>query len=396
MRLCFIKHGNVTDEWESLKTGSIGDFPDGIVPYIQEFAIIAGNKPTLVLAIGSRNCERVDGSIRLVSLRNHGSHGARYWWEYARALCQIWRKLRAFRPDLTIVLSPSLSLCVASFYHARYGGRVLPALAGIPMAQEANVFHRSAGSLVVRTLRSSRIPVILSRGKAPGRMVREKVGNHKQIWEFWPQYPLDRIRYRKEVEFSRDEKFRIFFVGRVAEEKGIFELLEMAVQLTNVIPSLHVVVIGDGPDREGAELRCRDLRLDGVVTFLGHKPCQELFSYFATGDILVVPTRASFPEGICKACIEGILGGLIPVASSVGGLIDNVDDGETGYLVPADRSDLFVDRILRLYRDPKLRECMRANAQKKREFFLNPPETLVTCVRRFIADHLPTDGVPFA
>ena len=384
MRFCFVKHGEVTLEWKSLKSGNVGDFPDGLVPYIQEFAGIAGQEPALVLAIGSTDLELVDGNVRVVTIRGLGQRGIKFWFDHFRGLWRMWRELVRFRPDLSIVLTPDLKICVAWVYHTWHGGQVLPALAGTPLPQSPGRFARIVGNLVLRTLNSPRVPVVLSRGCAPGRMVREKLGDHKEIWEFWPQYPRAQVESREEVELSQDGRFRVFFVGRIIREKGIFEVLEMAMSLRKEIPSLHVVVIGDGPDRQEAEQRCRELNLEGVVTFLGHKPAKMLFSYFATGEVLVVPTHASFPEGTCKACIEGVLGGLIPVASSVGGLVDNVDDGVTGYLVPASRTDLFVERILHLYRNPELRAQMRNNAEKKRQFFLNPPNTLPTCVRRFV------------
>lgn len=383
MKYCFIKHGDVVHEWPAWKSGQKGTFPDSLVPNVQEFEEIVGDQSMLVLSNGNEDRELVDGNYHFVTIKGTGHRGLMYWIGYARNLWKVWKRLGTYKPDVSVFLSADLRLCVAALYHTLYGGKLLPTLAVIPVAPGARGTDKLISRLVLRTLASPGIPVILSIGPAPGRQVRQKIAEPKEIWEYWPSFPRKEVNFRQKVEFAKDERFRVFFVGRLTEDKGIFEFLEMAELLREEIPSLHMVVIGDGPARTEAEQRCRKLGLGQVVTFLGHKPARMLFSYFATGQILVVPTRASFPEGCCRASMEGILGRVVPVASSVGGLVDNIEDGKTGYLVPPDRPDMFVDRILTLYHDPELRNLMRRNAEEKREFLLNPPDTLVTCVRRF-------------
>jgi len=386
MRYCFMKMGDVVGEWQALKTGRSDMLSDSLVPKLQELVEIAGDQPMLVLALGPTDREFTENCHRFVTIKNGGNSRLVFWKNHFVALRRAWRHMRRFRPDLTVVLGPDLRLWLAAQYHRRYGGRVLPALEGAPMAEDARGSAKLVGKIALRTMSREDIPVILSIGPGPGRMVEQMMRTEKQIQVYWPIFPRHLVETREQTKFHGDDRFRVFFVGRVTLGKGIFTFIRIISELAREIAHLHAVVIGEGPDRRDAERLCKELGLQTVVDFVGHKPARMMFSYFAAGHVLVVPTRGSLSEGCCRVSMEGILGGIVPVASSVGGLVDNIEDGKTGFLVPPDRIDLFVERILTLYRKPELRLQMIRNAEEKRKFFLNPPDTLVTCVRRFVEE----------
>jgi glycosyltransferase involved in cell wall biosynthesis len=133
------------------------------------------------------------------------------------------------------------------------------------------------------------------------------------------------------------------FVGRLSEEKGVLELLEA----TEGIPR---VIVGDGP------LRAR------VPEAVGFVAPAELGPYYERAAIVVCPSRR---EGYGVVAREAMAHGRPVVASAVGGLLDAVEDGVTGLLVPPRDPAALRAAIERLLEDPALRTRLGAAARER-------------------------------
>ena len=123
------------------------------------------------------------------------------------------------------------------------------------------------------------------------------------------------------------------YVGRLSEEKGVRELAEAA-------RDLPLVVVGDGP--------LRSLFPDAV----GFVPPHELGPYYERASVVVVPSRR---EGYGMVAREAMAYGRPVVATAVGGLVDAVEDGVTGLLVPAGDSGALREALIKLLGNAELR-----------------------------------------
>ena len=149
----------------------------------------------------------------------------------------------------------------------------------------------------------------------------------------------------------------VLFVGRLSPEKGILELVQAADGMT-------LVVAGDGPLR------------DRVPQARGFVPRHELGPFFERAAVVAVPSHR---EGFGVACLEAMAHGRPVVASSVGGLLDLVVDGETGLFVPPRDVPALRAALERLLGDPELRERLGAAARVRvREHFGWPAVTTAT------------------
>jgi len=106
----------------------------------------------------------------------------------------------------------------------------------------------------------------------------------------------------------------VLYVGRLSEEKGVRELARAA-------DGLPLVVVGDGP--------LRSLFPQAV----GFVPPHALGPWYERAAMVVVPSRR---EGYGVAAREAMAYGRPVVATAVGGLLDAVEDGISGVLVPPD------------------------------------------------------------
>ena len=140
-----------------------------------------------------------------------------------------------------------------------------------------------------------------------------------------------------------DEPPHALYVGRLSEEKGVHELAEAA-------GDLPLVVVGDGP--------LRPLFPHAI----GFVPPTHLGPYYERAAIVVVPSRR---EGYGMVAREAMAHGRPVVATAVGGLVDAVEDGVTGLLVPPERPDALHSAIDRLLADAELRRRLGTRARAR-------------------------------
>ena len=133
-------------------------------------------------------------------------------------------------------------------------------------------------------------------------------------------------------------------VARLQPEKGVAVFLRAAARLAQSVPDAGYVVIGDGPQRGMLERLAADLGV--VVTFLGFRP--DAPALVGELDLLVIP---SLSEGTPLVLLEGAAGGVPVVATTVGGIPEQVSDGIEGLLVRPGDDRALADACRRILAD---------------------------------------------
>ena len=134
------------------------------------------------------------------------------------------------------------------------------------------------------------------------------------------------------------------YVGRLAPEKQVELLAGVA-----VLPGVRLVIVGGGP----AEPRLRKLMPSAV--FLGQHHGEQLARIFASLDVFV---HSGCHETFGQTIQEAAASGLPVVAPAVGGPVDLVEDGVTGYLVAPGDGGALTAATQRLAADPLARAAM--------------------------------------
>ncbi|MBC7138843.1 MAG: glycosyltransferase [Defluviimonas sp.] len=257
-----------------------------------------------------------------------------------------------------------------------------------------NHFANSSGSVAMLTSEMSGIPFSFTM-HGPAEFFEPKVWRldekvaraafvaaishfcRSQLMYFSPRQHWDRIRIvhcgvtpghygrpERAGRKGRDGKVRITFVGRVDAVKGPVLLVEAAARLAARHPEMIVTVIGDGPDRAGAEALAARLGIADRVEFLGYQPQEAVAELLEEADMLVLP---SFAEGVPVVLMEAMASRIPVVSTRIAGISELVEDGVSGYLVPPGDLETLVARIDALLSDPALRARMGAEGRAKVE-----------------------------
>lgn len=143
--------------------------------------------------------------------------------------------------------------------------------------------------------------------------------------------------------------FRVFFAGRIEESKGVFDVLAIARRLESErAGEFHFDICGEGGALEA--LRASNPPPNFVI----HGVCcpSKLLSILGQSDVVIVPTRTTFEEGLPKVCVEGVLAGRPVVTSAVCPALRIIE--EAAIEVPPNDVNAYYKAILLLREDPEL------------------------------------------
>ncbi len=153
---------------------------------------------------------------------------------------------------------------------------------------------------------------------------------------------------------------------RINIEKGIRELIDSFLLLSEGFPKLRLIIVGDYDIRNQPPQYYIDvIKNHPMIHHVGWQTNIE--DYYAAMDIFVMP---SYREGFCKSNIEASGMELPVVATDIIGCSESVKDGVSGLLVPPRDSHALADAIEKLLTDEELAKKLGRQGRERveREF----------------------------
>ena len=188
----------------------------------------------------------------------------------------------------------------------------------------------------------------------------------------------ERSRIRAELGFD-DHHVVVGIVANLRPEKNYDGMVRVAGRVTAEHPEARFVSIGQGPLLEPVREQVTAAGLSDGFRLLGYK--QDATSYMAAFDVF---TLGSHVEGLPVAFMEARALGLPVVVTAVGGLVDHVDDGVDGLLVPPRDDAALAAAIGSLVADPTTRRRM-ADASAARSSELDARRSVAAVEARYTA-----------
>lgn len=165
---------------------------------------------------------------------------------------------------------------------------------------------------------------------------------------FRPRAPRDEAKKKFGIPA---ERLVLGCVGRLFPEKGFDLLIEAVRRLVDRGYDAHLLVAGEGPERQRLAQRVAELQLGDRVGLVGH--LAETIPFYEALDVFVL---SSLREGLPNVLLEAMSMRLPVVATEVGGVPRLVRNGENGFLVKSPAPDELAAATMLLLDDAALRE----------------------------------------
>lgn len=203
---------------------------------------------------------------------------------------------------------------------------------------------------------SAGMAAILRKFKVEGPII--VAPNGVEILRFQQASPLARVDFG----FGNND-ILLIYTGRLAREKNLSFLFKAFSGPAQALTNVHLLVVGDGPEREELQEQAAASPINEKIHFLGKIPYEQLPDYLGMCDLFVT---ASVSEVHPLSVIEAMGAGLPVLGIHSVGVGDTVVDGVSGLLSSEDLA-VFSAKLTRLCMDAELRKNMSAAARKVSE-----------------------------
>jgi glycosyltransferase involved in cell wall biosynthesis len=172
----------------------------------------------------------------------------------------------------------------------------------------------------------------------------------------------------KPAERTGSDPFTVGFVGTLKPWHGLPALVEAARLVREAGVPLRLLIVGDGPERDPISVELAAAGLDACTEFTGAVPSERIPALIQRMDVALAPYPAlpDFYFSPLKIA-EYMATGVAVVASRIGDIGRLITHDQDGLLCPPGDAKAFASAILRLHRDPGLRERLGTAARVKAE-----------------------------
>lgn len=123
-------------------------------------------------------------------------------------------------------------------------------------------------------------------------------------------------------------KLKFITVGRLSPEKSILRLVDILHKLDDENYDFSLDIIGDGPEWESIKNRVEHYGLNKKINMLGSR--SNPYTFIKQADVFLLLSEY---EGLPNTIYESLILGIPVLATKVGGIPDQINEGENGWLV---------------------------------------------------------------
>lgn len=173
---------------------------------------------------------------------------------------------------------------------------------------------------------------------------------------------IDTSKYRhnytdcQRTLMAQDHERIITHVSNFRKVKRIGDVVSIFHKIQKVLPA-KLLMVGDGPEREMAELQCEQLGISDKVLFLGNS--NEVDRILCFSDLFLLPSET---ESFGLAALEAMVNEVPVISSNTGGIPEVNVHGETGYLSPVGAVDEMAENAISILKDSETLDRFKKKA----------------------------------
>ncbi len=279
-----------------------------------------------------------------------------------RALFSIVTYLR--RESIDVLHTHSTEAGIVGRWAAQLAGTpiVIHEIHGDPISEEYNPLFNEFLKRLEQTSAMITDRLIIKSPTLKRTFLDRGIGEPTQYELIYHGVELDRF-CNKINDANREEPVTFVFIGRVEDSKGVFDLLSAFDQAQDKC-KIDLKIVGDGPQLDEFVSVVNNRNLDDSVSVLGYR--DDVSAILSQSDVFVLP---SYREGTPRVITEALAAGLPVIASNVGGIADQVVDGESGYLIDPNDIETLSEKMVTLASSSALRDEMSQTGRSHLEKF---------------------------
>lgn len=310
MKYLYIKNGDAAQQVDRVAQGSgcDGAGPDAFLASLVHETRC--DELVVVSRFGRRRRATAGGVVGITLADGTGALSKLVW--RIGALGSLWRLWSRFRPDRVICgVTGSMfwmSLLLSALYrapilHSRHNSMCVPGLRGL------RKLRMSVDRLALRS-----VPLVACHGPY---LVDESVSlgvARERLFEF--DVEVKQMLCKSEARHGKE--VIVGYLGRIEIQKGVFDLVEAFERLAAAGLGVRLNIAGEGQAIDELRRRIQILKLADAVHLLGALPRADVDRFFDHIDVLVTPSKSSFPEGRCMSAMESLAAGRPVIAPRFG------------------------------------------------------------------------------
>lgn len=325
-----------------------------------------------IMALSSDGEERIDGDIYyLRSIKTGIYPGVRFRVPFTGSII---KKLIEWGPDIIHSQTEFSTLLAAKYiakknnipqihtYHTLYEDYLMYIMNG-------KLINKRANAKITKYLLNSMDGVIVPTKKV--EKVIEGYGVNSSTYIVPTGIDISRFKKKISKEERRiileklnltEEDKIIVYIGRIAEEKNIEEVIEYFAFTKDNIDNVKFMVVGGGPYLQKLKEKANELKVQQYIRFVGMIAPEEVYKYYQIGQVFVT---ASTSETQGLTYIEALASGL-PVVCRYDSCVDGlIIENETGFTYTSKQE--FASYMKNIFCDNELLQKLNCEALKKAE-----------------------------
>jgi L-malate glycosyltransferase len=171
-------------------------------------------------------------------------------------------------------------------------------------------------------------------------------------------YADEAVRAEARKRLAKPGEAILIHLSNFRPVKRVMDVVRVFARVAQELPA-KLVLVGDGPDRSGAEWLAHDLGIQDKIHFMGKQ--ERVNELLPLADVMVLPSQL---ESFGLAALEAMACRVPAIATRVGGVPELIDNGVSGLLYEVGDVEGMAAGALALLTDRDRLEVMRDAARK--------------------------------